>query len=274
MYWIGYRKALNYLLVFFFLACTACSNEVAPGLDNDSGEAEQEKRDLSSEEAWIIQKIERELKISATEKYDIDIIYHHINPDTLMDALILVNRKEYAFQHVKRNNTESFFKKTGETGPFNYVFVKLGGRNDIIPTTPVGSNVNYPIKAAFLELTSKSSTDFYVEYRINNSLQRNYYTVKNNQIHLTFSCPVFDNIGEETPIAYEIKHIDSPVRMAKDIALYHAELKNYNAQKIVDVNAYEPTEIIGSDDLYVYFIFDEKTMKYKTPMQAPEVEEH
>lgn len=270
MYWIDFKKYFGIVgLLFLMFSCSF--NETT----DEKPVVEVEGYDYAKEmsESYIKRQIESNLQISAAEDYDVEITYTYINPDTIKDALILVNRKDYALTHVKNSSTERFFEKTGETGPYNYVFVKIGGKKNIISTTPVGSNINYNLKATFLELTSKAYKDFYVEYRIRNSLQRNYYTVRNNTIYLTFSCPVFDQIGEEKPRVYDIRHESSSVRLSKDIAMYHAKIKDYNPNEITAPFHYEPKEIIASDDLYVYFIFDEKTMKFVTPMKSPESEE-
>src|SRR5690554_6012991 len=98
-------------------------------------------------------------------------------------------------------------------------------------------------------------------------MQRDYFTVRRNNIYKTFSCPVFDSVGVENPRVYDIQHRESSVRIAKDIALYHGEFEDYEPSEIEDVNNYTPKGIIGTDKLFVYFIFDDRTMKYKTPME-------
>ncbi|WP_101334380.1 hypothetical protein [Brumimicrobium salinarum] len=105
-------------------------------------------------------------------------------------------------------------------------------------------------------------------------MQRNYYTVRNNKIYLTFSCPVFDHIGEANPEAYAIKHKESSVRIAKDIAMYNGVIEDYSLSSIDNPNGYTPKNIISTGELYVYFIFDSSDMKYKTPMQSPTEDEN
>ncbi|HLW39819.1 MAG TPA: hypothetical protein VKX31_05470 [Brumimicrobium sp.] len=269
MYWTEFKKTgILALSILLLISCTENA-----GTEQEHTEKEEKQEVSITKEQRIARMVENELNIPATEEYDIQILYRHINTDTLEDALILVNRKDHAFQHVKSNNNERFFEKTGYTGLFNYVFVLLGDSKRLLTTTPVGSNVNYTLRAEFLELTSRAHTDFFVEYRINNSLQRNYYTVRGNEVFLTFSCPVFDKVGDPIPVVYDIQHKESSVRLTKDIALYHATFLDYNLKEIEDVNAYEPKEIQSSDDLYVYFIFDDNTMKYVTPMAPPVSEE-
>jgi hypothetical protein len=101
-------------------------------------------------------------------------------------------------------------------------------------------------------------------------MQRNYYTVRNDRVFLTFSCPVFDSIGESKPKVYSIEHKESTVRLAKDIALYDGKIPSYDPTKIEDINNYSPKEIISTEELYVFFIFDESTMSYVTPMMTKE----
>ena len=266
MFWKEYKCFKFALLSSVFLFLTACSVEEKE--DVIHSQQENEKKKSLTEEEQIIRQVESKLSISAVEDYDIQIKYKHIDEDTLRDALILVNRKEFAFQKAKNTNTERFFENTGHTGLYNYIFLKMGGSKELISTNPVGSNAEYPLKSEFLELTSKAHQDFFVEYRVRNSYYRNYYTFRKNNLYLTFSCPVFDSIGEPNPRVYDIQHETSPVRLAKDIALYEGEIVDYNPKEIENINNYEPKDIVRNGELYVFFIFNDKSMKYVTPMAA------
>lgn len=263
MYWIKF-KLLNLILALFILS--SCSeNRKETGFGNKLKD-DTETSNLTNEEA-IIRQVENRLSISASEKYDIQIEYKYINPDTLMDALILVNRKDYAYTKAKNTNTERFFESTGHTGLYNYVFVQLGGKDKLITTNPVGSNADYPLDFEFMELTSKAHQDFALSYRVRNSMYKSFYTVRNDRLFLTFSCPVFDSIGAEKPRVYDIQFPESETRIAKDIALYHGEIVGYKPEEIENINEYTPEEITNDGELYVYFIFDDKKMKYVTPMR-------
>ncbi|MCO5268162.1 MAG: hypothetical protein M9897_04620 [Brumimicrobium sp.] len=261
MYWIEFRR---YIIIFFIVLLVV-------GCDSNTKVKEADKVIVTiGGEEYIRRKIESKLQISSVEKYDIQLFSEYLNEDTLKDVLILVNRKDFAFQHAKANKSEVFFEKTIFTAPYNYVFVLMGGDKELISTTPIGSNVNYPLNIHFLKLTSEAKTDFYIEYRVRNSLYRNYYTLKKDQLYLTFNCPVFDEIGRNHPKVYEIEHAKSKVRIAKDIALYQGELEGYNPKSISDTNYYTPQGILRTDSLVAYFIFNEKIMKYVTPMKPIE----
>jgi hypothetical protein len=267
MYWTEFKHINLVFLFLTLLILTACSEQKSADKAIDNEKIQEESL---SEEEKIIRQVESKLDITAAEKYDIQIQYRLIDPDTLKDALILVNRKEFGYQKAKNTETERFFESTGSTGLYNFVFLKRGGSDKLISTNPLGSNANYPLTAEFLELTSKAHKDFFVEYRVRNSLYRNYYTLRNEDMFLTFSCPVFDSIGALKPRVYDIQHLTSDVRISKDIALYEGKIVDYDIEEIENINAYEPKEIVRSGALYVYFIFNDKTMKYVTPMGVKE----
>jgi hypothetical protein len=267
MCWNVYKLSLIITLFFSFITILGCDNKSQQQKKESSSTS---KESILSFRDKIVRAVETELEINAAEEYDIQIKKEYINPDTLQDALILVNRKQWAHERAAKSGNQSFVEKTGYVGPNNYVFVKLGGTDKLIKTPPVGSSADHPLESRFLTLTSQAHKDFYVNYRIRNSLHRNYYSIRKNRMYLTFSCPIFDSIGEQDPRVFAIKHQESTVRISKDIAMYEGKIVGYNPSQIEDVNSYKPRQIIPTDQLYVYFIFDESSMKYKTPMVPKE----
>jgi hypothetical protein len=267
MYWIESKSVSAILFSFLLLISAQCSNDVKK--DHDKTKKTEKRSNLNTDEK-IARQVELELDINASEKYELTIHKEYINEDTLLDALILVNRKQWAHERANKAENKSFIEKTGFVGPYNHVFVKLGGEDQLLKTPHVGSAADYPLKSQFLSLTSLAHKDFYVNYRIRNSMHRNYYTVRNNRIYQTFSCPVFDSIGYEEPRVFAIRHEESSVRISKDIAIYKGKIVGYDTSQIENPNNYSPRQIIPLDELIVYFIFDGKSMKYKSPMVPPE----
>jgi hypothetical protein len=264
-----YLKKFNLLFIlsipFVLSLLAACNGESPPIIIK-----ENDKKSKLTFKEQAKHAVEADLKINASENYDIQIHKSYIDRDTLEDAVILVNRKQWAFERIKKNKNESFAKKIGYTGPYNNVFVYLGKYDKFIHTPTVGSSAEYPLEVNFEVITTPSQKDFYVNYRIRNSMQRNYYTVRNDRVFLTFNCPVFDSIGDPKPKVYSIEHRESSVRLAKDIVLYDGKIPSYDPSKIENINNYSPKEIISTDELYVFFIFDEKTMSYVTPIMNNE----
>lgn len=260
MYLIAFNKILPLLIFTSLLFVCGCSE------NRSDQKTTKKERNLLSLEKKIEREVEADLDINAAEKYDIQLIEEYIDPDTLIDVLVLVNRKEWAHKKADKKGNTSFMKKTGYVGPYNYVYVKLGNNDKLLKAPPVGSSANIPLEHQFLQLTSQAHKDFFVEYRVRNSIYRNYYTVRDDQLYLTFNCPLLDSIGEPEPRVFAIKHQESTVRIAKDIALYEGKIVGYDHTTIEDPETYDPEQIIPLPELYVFFLFDEKTMKYKTPM--------
>lgn len=260
MYWTVSKIVTTLVVLILLSSISSCKNE-----ESDKQDKVEKKSTLSFREK-IARQVELELDINAAEEYDLQIKKEYINPDTLQDALILVNRKQWAHERAEKADNIDFIKQTGFVGPYNNVFVKLGGVDKLLKAPTVGSGADEKLDSKFLTLTSEAHKDFYVNYRIRNSMHRNYYSVRKDRLYLTFSCPVFDSIGEPNPRVFAIQHEESSVRIAKDIALYEGKIVGYDPSKIEDPNTYQPRQIIPLKDLYVYFIFDENVMKYKTPM--------
>lgn len=261
MYLKKYKFYLSVTLTLFSLLLTACTTE-NKGSENST---KDQKSSLSFEEK-AKRAVEAELKINASETYGIQIHHAYIDRDTLKDAVILINRKQWAFDRIEKNDNSDIAKKMGYTGPYNNVFVYLGKYDKFISVPSVGSSAEHPLTVKFEVITTPSQKDFYVDYRIRNSMHRNYYTVRNDKVFLTLNCPIFDNVGAPEIKAYSIQHKESTVRLSKDVVLYEGEIPNYNPSKIKNVNNYSPDKIVSTGELYVFFIFNEKTMNYVTPM--------
>jgi hypothetical protein len=251
---------------YFIFLCGSCESTQ----DSTQDITEPSQKEIEPSLSWedkIRRKIEVKLGIKGNEIYDFQLFKSHLNRDTLIDAVVLINREQFALEEAKKENKEKFLEYMGYTGPHNHVFVQLGNSDQLIQAPPVGSSIFHPLSIEFESITMPGQNDFFVSYRSRNSLFRNYYTVRSDKIFLTFNCPEFDLIGEKEPEVYSIQHKESTVRTAKDIALYYGEIVDYSPSKIEDINSYTPKEIVSTDELFVYFIFDEKTKKYKTPFK-------
>jgi hypothetical protein len=270
-----YLQFLNLILLIFIASIIgSCTSKETTEGTNEPVEKQENKQQTEAEIKTKAQRyIENNLKINATETYTLTHTKAYLDQDTLVDYIFLVNREAYALAKVEAEGNQKFFEYMGRTGPHNHVFVYLAGEDMFLETPPVGSAVEHPLSLTVGYLTAPSRQDFWVDYRTRNSMHRNYYTVRNKKLYLTFNCPVFDHIGEPSPTVYDIVHKESDVRIAKDIYMYHATFANYNFDEISDINSYTPDSIIGSEDLFVFFLFDDKNLVYKTPFKREKVEE-
>jgi hypothetical protein len=258
---------MNKFIIFYLLltiSLVACDSTEQSKIDAAISDDQLLESDF---ESWVRRQVEAKLQIPATENYTLSIHREYIDHDTLIDAVILLNRREFARQRAMADNDTTFEAMVGFTGPYNHVFTHVGGAKSIHQAPPVGSSADYPLTVFFEKISNPAQLDFYVEYRVRTSVNRNYYTIYNGKVQLIFSCPLYDFMDPENPVIYKIKHLESEVRLSKDIALYASRIPGYDPSKIADFYSYYPETVEDSDDLYVYFIFDQKSRKYVTPMR-------
>lgn len=245
-------------LLFFFSCAEKQKIEVAKNDD---------VTEIENFEKWAKREVESLLTINATENYTMTIHEEYLDRDTLIDAVVLVNREEFAKKKAAEDGDTSFEELVGYTGPYNHVFTYINGSKKLLQAPPVGSSAEYPLTVQFETISNPSQKDFFIEYRVKSSVNRNYYTLDKGKVILTFSCPLYDFMDPQNPTIYAIKHQESDVRISKDIALYKGNIVNYSPNTIQDFMSYYPEEVVATDDLYVYFIYDKKRMKYVTPMK-------
>ncbi len=253
--------AATYTLFILLISCE--ENQLTTATKNENTSLNENFED------WVRRQVEVMLKINATENYTLTIHREYLDRDTLIDAVILLNREEFAKKKAAEDGDTSFEELVGYTGPYNHVFTYINGSKKLHQAPPVGSSASHPLTVKFETISNPSQKDFYVEYRVKSSVNRNYYTLINGKVVLTFSCPLYDFMTPETPTIYSIQHVESDVRISKDIALYYGQIQNYNPAEIDDFMNYYPQNVTTTEELFVYFIYDKKRMKYVTPMSPP-----
>lgn len=224
-------------------------------------------------EKFVRRKVESKLKINASENYSLKIIETHLDKDTLKDALILINREEFAIENAKKEDKENILKSFGYTARENYVYVFRGASQKVLTTPGIGSSIYHMLEAGLDEITSPGQNDFWVDYRFRNSMFRNYYTMRGDKLFLTLNCPIFDDIGEKDPKAYFVEHRNVKTRISKDIVIHEGDIVNYDPTDIDDPYNFTPDSIVKSDEIHVYFIFDPSRNKFVTPMKPKDDEE-
>lgn len=265
------------ILGFAFISCNQDNDNKNSNTGNKNSDQPQKDIKITVDsdnfESFVRRKVESNLKIDASENYDLKIIEAYLDKDTLKDALILINREEFAIKKAKKEDKEKILKSFGYTASENYIYVFRGASQKVLTTPGIGSSIYHMLEAGLGELTSPGQNDFWVDYRFRNSMFRNYYTMRGDKLFLTLNCPIFDNIGEQEPDAYFIEHREVEARISKDIAIYEGGILNYDPSKIEDTYNFTPDSIVKKDDVFVYFIFDPSRNKFVTPMKPKDEEE-
>ena len=97
---------MNKSRLLLIVVCFVSLNFISCG-ENENVEIKKDngKDPMEDFEGWIKRQVESLLKIDAVEKYTLTIHEEYLDRDTLIDAVILVNREEYA----KKNKITAVF---------------------------------------------------------------------------------------------------------------------------------------------------------------------
>lgn len=244
------------LLLFF-----SCKNENTKK-DFFSIKPPPEKENKSTFNKRIKREVETKLNIPATEKYTLKIQFAHLNSDEKKDAVIAVNRLEFAEQEALNSENSFKRKELGYMGNYNCFFFYEGKSDKISIPLFIASSAKSPLKINIGGIQSTKHNNISVDYRIRNSAFRNYYFIENNSINLVFQWKLFDQIGFDIYEANYIEYEKGSISPAKNILIYKGKIKNYST-KIVDWYSYQPI-IEKQKELLYRFFYDPKTMKYVT----------
>ncbi|MES2587476.1 MAG: hypothetical protein V4622_00765 [Bacteroidota bacterium] len=210
-------------------------------------------------------EIETKLEIPVTEKYEIKIHFAYLNADEKKDAIITINRLEFAMDEAAKAPNTVKRAELGYMGNYNFFFFYDGKIDKISVPMTVASSAKTPLKVKFNNIQSEIYQDVSIDYRIKNSSFRNYYMYENASLNLVFQWKLFDQIGLESYEANYIEYQSGTLSLAKDILIYKGKIKNY-PKNIENVYKYNP--VIEKTDLELYrFFYDPRTMKYMTKIK-------
>ena len=212
-------------------------------------------------EEMVVRHIEADLNIPVKEKYDYKIYKAHLDNDSIIDAIITVNRLEFALEEAMSSGNSAKRAEIGFTGHYNYIFYFDGGLNKTSPSIPVPSSPHAELKVNFSNLASDIKQDFTVDYTIKNSLFRNYYFVFNHTPKQVFQWKIYDYLGEKNEEAIFIEYEDGSYSPIKDILIYDGKITN--SDNVEDIYHFNPI-IEKNDNLLHRFFYLEKEGKYFT----------
>jgi hypothetical protein len=256
---INYLRTMNNWLtkfLFLFIVCltfSACSE--------DSVEEETTKNNLKVEPVEAIAKrfVESKLEINPSEKYKIEIFKSQMDGDNQEDAVVTVNRYNFAVEKAAQSKNPGKVAEIGYMGPYNFLFYYDGATGTMsgpmeIPSTPIS-----PLKVTFEKVMSDAYSDVVVSYRIRNSCFKNIYTIQNQKPRLVFAWKVFDGFGKPDATAVHFVFETTAVSLPKDIRIMKAKIINSNEKQ--DYNVDEPKLEKLNEEEYRFF-YNPKEGKY------------
>ncbi len=247
----------TFALLFLFAFIFSCSENKST--DNELTEKENNKKQTLEE--IIDRHVQSQLSIPSTEKYTLHIYKEHLDGDDKIDAIITVNRLNFAYEEANKSGKYEIRKELGFTGHYNYIFYFDGGLNMISPSIIVPSSPQAELVVKFENISTSAFKDVIVDYKIRNSSFRNYYNIMNHSPVQVFQWKLYDYLGEKNVEANYIEYSNGSVGLAKDILIFKGKLKNGNNVK--DIYNFSP-EIEKEGELIHRFFYLDKEGKYFT----------
>jgi len=253
------------VLLFLTLIIASCSNEKkTTDPVEDPAKALQ---NLPFEQRYKREIVEK-LNIGSKEKYTMHVYKAFINSDSIEDAIITVNRLQFAEDEAIKSGKTAKAAELGFTGNYNYFFYYDGSLDQISDPVPVPSSPGRPLDVSFVSISSPTKKDIVIDYRIRNSGWRSYFTsTGDGTLALMFQWKWFDGIGEENPEALNHVLDPSPEGISQDISIYASSIDNHSTE-IKDVYTFVPT-ITQKGALQFRFFYDSRISKFR--IYSPEM---
>ena len=245
----------NLVLFGFFVILTSSCEEQKDRKEVSVEELPTQTSDLNS---YAKQHIESELRIPATEKYTLSIHKENLDGDDKQDAIILVNRYQFAIDEAVQSTNPAKRAELGYMGNYNYLFYFDGALNLISPPLVIPSSPMLPLKVSFENISSSSFKDILIDFRIRNSSYKDYYTVTNHSPRRIFQWKIFDGLGTPNEESFIFNYETGSYSESKDIVISKGRIGAI--PKKADLFIYEP--IISAENkqetLYRFFYRPQK----------------
>ena len=223
---------------------------------------------LDSSKTFIDQVLHNHFKktlfINENEKYSFDIYKEHLNDDSIIDAVITINRLAYAKLKAEESGNPTKAEKIGFMGPFNAFYLYDGITNKLSSPLVVSSSPLQPIKVSFENISSIDFKDILIDFRIRNSSFKEVYFILNKSPRLVFEWTNFDGLGTPNEEAY-VFDFQAGKNVMKDIIIYEGKIENLPPN--TNPLTYEP-KIINQNKKIKTFFYIKSQGKYftsKTP---------
>jgi hypothetical protein len=205
--------------------------------------------------------VRSQLSIPGSEKHDIQIYKSDLTGDGIDDAIVTVNRLEYA---ISRSQEKKAIAKSSELdfwGAYNVVFYYDSELDKLSPPLEFNSTPLRSLKISFQNISSSEYKDVIIDYPLRNSEFRIFLPIINHAPTQVLQWQVYDGWGTDKVEANCFSYDKGSFSPFKDILIKKAYLKNISNEE--NYNTAIP-EITCSDELVHRFFFNPKDNKYYT----------
>lgn len=247
--------------IFFLIALVlvSCGNE-------KPAEQQQESVEKGSQKAGNVESsaeshVESVLGIPGNEKYSLKIYKEHLNGDDEIDAIVTVNRLEYAMNEAAKSDKTAKSAEIGFMGQYNYFFFFDGKSGQFSIPMLIASSPLSELKTSFENITSDAYKDVMFDFKVLDGSFKDFYTINGMTPTRIFQWKNYVGLNTNESEAYHFQFGQGTMGPRKDILVMKAEL--IQPKEKIDVYKYEP-EIIKKDELMLRFFYHPSTGKYMT----------
>ena len=253
------KSRLLYHLIFLCLLFQACQENSSDDLPVvDESQLPDDKGDL---ETYAKRHVQAQLGIPATEKYTLNLYKENLDGDDKQDAIITVNRLNFAIEEAANSENPAKRAEIGYMGNFNFFFYYDGAKDMISPPIVIASSPLLPLKISFENISSENYKDIVIDFRIRNSSFRDFFSVINRTPRRVFEFRNFDGMGTSKSECYSFQYTTGSYSAFKDIQVFKANFGAVPAN--ADLNTFEPSINPTSELLYTFFYVPQEG-KYMT----------
>jgi len=245
-----------FLPIILFFACS----ETHEQSDFKDQTEEQDFSNVSFEERVKLH-VQSQLGIPGNEKYGLEIYKENLTEDGIEDAIITVNRLEYAINKSKAENKLAKASEVDFWGEYNIIFYYDSELDKITPPMPITSSPTKSLRVNFENISSETYKDVIIDYPIRNSEFRIYLAIIDHAPSNTFQWKLFDGWGTDEVESYCFSYDKGSYTNVKDILINKGKIKNIS--KNDDYNKITP-EITCTEEEVHRFFFNPKDRKYYT----------
>jgi hypothetical protein len=244
---------------FLILSCGDQAHNDNVLMQGDDIPSDVQSADNGTLEERAKRHVESTLSIPGTENYSLKIYKEDLDGDDKTDAIITVNRYDFALEEAASQGNTAKRAELGFMGSYNFIFYYDGGLDKISPEIAIPSTPQKELAIAFDHISSSTYKDVIIDYRIRNAKFREFYFVSNHTPRRVFQCKLFDGLGTKSTEAYHVKYAEGTMGIQKDILILNAEL--VQPQNEFDPLTYEPELKHGKQLIYRFF-YHPKLGKY------------
>jgi hypothetical protein len=256
-----YICIVKYLFLLLPLLLWSCKDQANDADTTETSAQELPTKGKQSLASYADRMVRAKLSIQANEKFELQIYRAQLDNDGIEDAVITVNRLDFAMKEAMASPNPAKRAELGFMGNFNYFFFFDGKLDMLSPPIAIPSSPLLPLQVSFENISSEAYKDILIDFRIRNASYKDFYTVSNHTPRRIFQFKNFDGLGTPITEAYHFEYGAGSYGPQKNIFVMEAKLEGL--PKGADPNTFVPA-LSPLEKIKYTFFYLESEAKYAT----------